>query len=83
MLGKPPVEGGHGNVFYVPTRNTVTPADELDAPPEPMPAPLALPAGEAADEAEQDEDEDVQAAARHLQDTNGHKAPALVGGRMN
>jgi HK97 family phage portal protein len=83
MLGKPPVEGGHGNVFYVPTRNTVTPADELDAPPEPMPAPLALPPGEAPDEAEQDEDEDVQAAARRHQDANGHKAPALVGGRMN
>lgn len=37
-LGYDPLDGEAGNVFYVPVNVTVTPAAELGAPPEPVPA---------------------------------------------
>ncbi len=54
MLGKPLVEGGHGNVYYLPAGVTVTPADAIDAPPEPPPA-LLPPADEDTDDATDDD----------------------------
>jgi HK97 family phage portal protein len=72
-LGKPPLPNRLGQVYYIPTGVTVTPADEVGAEPEPPPMPpaLALPPG---DEAATD---DAGEAEAETAPTNGRRREAV------